>query len=83
VEAYDKKALEMRLEECRSGFSKLASEADRDLAELLKLIHQPPWTTPAEAMFALAIAESMLAQTKSLGELGRAFVAGGRAVGQR
>jgi len=40
-----------------------------DLKDLLRIIHNPGWTTPAEWLFAMGIIDSMHAQANQLAAL--------------
>ena len=45
-----------------------------DLKELLRIIRNPGWTTPAELAFTVAILDSMQAQATQLAKLSGALV---------
>jgi len=45
-----------------------------DLKELLRIIRNPGWTTPAELAFTVAILDSMQAQANQLAKLSGALV---------
>jgi hypothetical protein len=77
-EEHDVKHLGSRIEDLRKELAALA--VDKDYEELLRIIHRPGWTTPAEFAFAVGLAEAMLAQTKTLAGLKQAFLKGSRAV---
>ena len=74
----DVKQLEARATELKLGFKRLAE--DQDLDELLRLIPRPGWTTPAEFLFAMGLAESMVVQVKVLMSLKKTLIEGSRAV---
>ncbi|MGH9358258.1 MAG: hypothetical protein ACRD1O_03680, partial [Terriglobia bacterium] len=75
---HDLAHLERQINDLRSSLTRLAD--DRDLQELLKHIHQPGWTTPAEYTMVTGIVDSMLVHTEALGGLKRAVINGSRAV---
>jgi hypothetical protein len=77
-EAHDIAKLEARTRELRQGLAKLADR--KDFEELLKIIHRPGWTTPAEYMFAVGILDSMTAHSSVLAGLKEVLMAGSRAV---
>jgi len=74
----DLKHVESRISNVTQALKSLAE--DRELAELLTIIHQPGWTTPAEAMLVNGLLDSMIAHTRHLGELKQTLLAGARAV---
>jgi hypothetical protein len=49
--------------------SKLGTETDQHLNELLTIIHKPGWTTPVEVQFTTAILEGMLAHSNAFSNL--------------
>jgi hypothetical protein len=73
------KHLDSGIEEVRRGWRKLAD--DDDLAELLKVIHRPGWTTPAEVAFVTGIVDSLREHTNTMLGLKRTLIDGSRAVG--
>lgn len=77
----DKAKLEKRISALSDALANLNS-AD-DLRKLILLIRKPGWTTPAEYMFALGLVDTMLAQTKVLGEMKTALLRGSQAVAPR
>ncbi len=54
--------------------------ATDDLAELLRHIHQPGWTTPAELLFAAGIVAVMQSHVAVLTDLKQVLLDGSRAV---
>ena len=52
------------------------------LEELIRIIVQPGWTTPAENIFAVAIVDSMILQAQELMALEKQLLAGSRLVGK-
>jgi hypothetical protein len=75
----DKEKLEKRVTALSDALANLNS-AD-DLRKLILLIRKPGWTTPAEFTFALGLVDSMLAQTKVLGQMKDTLLKGSNAVG--
>lgn len=62
----------------------LVALGDRtDFVELLKIIHRPGWTTPAEALLVSGVVDAMLAHVKVLTSLKQALLTGSRAVGTK
>lgn len=55
--------------------------ADDDLAELLKIIHQPGWTTPAELVFTLGMVDVIQQQVESIAGMRKTLLEGSRKVG--
>lgn len=51
-----------------------------DLKELLRIIGNPGWTTPAELAFTVAILDSMQAQAAQLTKLSERLLGAGRKV---
>lgn len=51
-----------------------------DLKELLRIIKNPGWTTPAEFAFAVAILDSMHEQVRQLGRLNSQLLDAGKLV---
>ena len=47
----------------------LSLTADESMAKLIKIVHGPGWTTPAESAFLNGILEAMQAHTKALAAL--------------
>lgn len=52
------------------------------LIELLKIIHFPGWTTPAEFSFAVLAVDSMHAQVNVLNTMSEQLLAAGKLVGR-
>ena len=64
--------------------AKLKDLADGDdLAELIRLIGDPGWTTSAEFVFARGLVTSLLAKTAALAGMKKVLLKGSRAVGTR
>jgi len=61
------------------AIAKLAT--DNHTEELMRLIHKPGWTTPAEFALMVAGLESAQAQAETLGRQLRGLAAGARVVG--
>lgn len=51
-----------------------------DLRELLRIIRNPGWTTPAELAFTVAILDSIDGQLKQLAKLQKSLVVAGKRV---
>jgi hypothetical protein len=54
----------------------LSLTADESMAKLVKIVHGPGWTTPAESAFLNGILEAMQAHTKALAALQAAALDG-------
>jgi hypothetical protein len=78
MEKHDVAHLEKRINELSDSLRSLA--ADTDFEELIKIIHRPGWTTPAEHLFVTGGVDSMLTQAKALVGLKQVLLAGSRAV---
>jgi hypothetical protein len=70
--------LDKKITELRSAIADLGKSAD--LTELLRLIHQPPWTTIAEVAFTLALVESLTAQMANVAKTQAALLKAGQLV---
>ena len=77
----DKSQLEERITELSKLLVRLSD--DTDLKELLKHIHGPGWTTPAENALTRAIADFMIDNTNALINFKENFVKGALAVGKQ
>ena len=75
----DLKLLEKRVTELNRALGKLSD--GEDLRELLTILKQPGWTTPAELRFALGITETLLTHVGVVGELKTVLCMGSKAVG--
>lgn len=51
-----------------------------DLRDLLKIIHQPGWTTPAEFVFTTVLAEALVAQLEVARRMKAGLLAGANRV---
>jgi hypothetical protein len=51
-----------------------------DLVELLKILHRPGWTTPAEFIYANSIVDSLIAQARNVLALRNTLLIGSREV---
>ena len=71
--------LDRRITELSDALAGLGRGAD--LQELLRIIRQPGWATPAELTFGSAILDSMRVQGLALERLNRQLLAGARRVG--
>jgi hypothetical protein len=75
IKRFDKKVTDMR-----RAFAALPSD---DLFDtLLKFIHQPGWTTPAETIFFEGLVDSITQQTHQLANLHTQLMAGAAQVGR-
>jgi hypothetical protein len=83
METIEKRHDLTRLEKQISDLSKALKglSDDQDLVELIKIIRQPGWTTPAEFAFVTGITEHITAQVKNLQTLRQVLVKGSRQVG--
>jgi hypothetical protein len=72
------KKLERSIRSLGDCLNRLSS--DNDVAEFLRIIHRPGWTTPAEFKLVTGIVESMIAQARALTQLKGALMTGSRAV---
>lgn len=70
--------IQSSLEQIRKSLSAL--DMDNDLEELLKIIHQPGWTTPAEAILFHGLADATLRAVEHVGVMKQALLEGGRQV---
>jgi hypothetical protein len=77
----DHKRLEKKITDVSKALANLNS-AD-DLRKLILLIKKPGWTTPAEFIFALGVAETLLAQAKVVAATTDLLLKGSRAVSPR
>jgi hypothetical protein len=75
IKRFDKKVTDMRC-----AFAALP--ADDSFDTLLKFIHQPGWTTPAESIFFEGLVESITLQTQQLTNLHTQLMAGAAQVGR-
>jgi hypothetical protein len=58
-----------------------ASGSDHDIQELIKIIHRPGWTTPAEAQLVIALLEATTNQMKQAAHLRQELFRCAKAVG--
>jgi hypothetical protein len=79
MHGHDLAHLESRLRDLDRGMRGMAD--DDGLRELIAIIHQPGWTTPAEFALVMGIVESLQAHTTAIVGLKKALVAAGRQVG--
>jgi hypothetical protein len=77
-EKHDVKPLAAAIKDLSDGLMKLAE--GKDFEELLRIVHKPGWTTPAEFMLVSGLLQSMNAQVKTLAGLKQVLLAGSRAV---
>ena len=79
MEKHDLPHLERRLFELKDIFTKMSDNSDLD--ELLKIIHRPGWTTPAEFTLVNSVVDSLHAQARNVATLRIALVTGSKQVG--
>jgi hypothetical protein len=77
----DVKAVESHVNTLTKGLKGLADAPE--FAELLRIIHQPDWTTPAEAALVTGMLEAMNAHIQHLTRMKQALLVGARAVGTK
>jgi hypothetical protein len=73
------KHIESRCKELTQNLKSLADE--KELSELMTIIHRPGWTTPAEALLVNGYLDSMSAHAKHIANLKQTLLEGARAVG--
>jgi len=78
AEHHDVAHLERRIDELRQNLTALAE--GQDLAELIRQIRKPGYTTPAEFTLVLGIVEGLNVQTRALAELKRTLLVGSEKV---
>jgi hypothetical protein len=78
MEKHNIPQLESRIKELEEVCKSVGDNSD--LVELLRLLHRPGWTTPAEFTFASSIVDSMLGQARNLVALRKNLLAGSRDV---
>jgi hypothetical protein len=78
---HDPKHLEGEIKALGQGLDNLADGTDFE--ELLKIIHRPGWTTPAEALLVSGLVDFMATQVKALTALKQVLLAGSRVVGTK
>ena len=78
MEKHELAHLETRIKELCENLVCLAD--DKDLQELILIIHKPGWTSIAEATLVNGVIDSILAQTKNVIELKKTLLAGSQAV---
>jgi len=78
MEKINLQQLERQINDLSHNLTDLAR--DGDFKELIKIIHQPGWTTPAELTLVTGTVESMIAQSKALIGLKQALIKGSREV---
>ena len=72
------KVLDKKITELSDALAHLGKGTS--LAELIRIIKFPGWTTPAEFAFAVAIVDTMQAQVKMLNSLSTQLLAAGKLV---
>lgn len=79
MDSHEMKHLVDSIGQLRRSLGDLAN--DQDLEELLKIIHRPGWTTPAEFQLVAGIVDSIQAHARALVGLKQALLAGSQKVG--
>ncbi|MBS1532420.1 MAG: hypothetical protein JSU01_19110 [Bacteroidetes bacterium] len=74
-----KAKVEQKVAAVKASYAQLGS-GEGDLSELLRIIHFPGYTTPAEAVFTVGIAESLATIAAGLNQLHQTLVEGAKAV---
>ena len=80
MEKHDISKLEKNVKELHQNLAGLADNNEFD--ELLKIIHRPGWTTPAEFLFAMGVVESMTVHARALTDLKRTLINASRKVSE-
>jgi hypothetical protein len=75
---HDVRRLEARIKDLRNGLMQLGGDADFD--EMLRIIHFPGYTTPAEFLMVAGLIESMNEQVKGLTDLKNLVVGASRMI---
>ena len=60
------KTLDAKITELSNALAKTSQDGGKALKELLRHIHNPGWTTPAEFAFSMIIIEEMLYQVRNI-----------------
>jgi hypothetical protein len=79
MEKHDLQHLEKKLFEFKEISARFADNSDID--ELLKIIHHPGWTTPAEFALVFSLVESLHTQVRNVISLRSALLTGSKQVG--
>ena len=77
-----KKNVEMKVKSVKESYGKLTS-SDTEFSDFIKIIHQPWYTTPAEAIFTEGLVESILSLTNALVQLHQVLITGAKAVQEK
>jgi len=80
MEKHDITKLEKHVKELNQNLNSLADNTEFD--ELLRIIHRPGWTTPAEFLFAMGVVESMTVHARALTDLKRTLINASRKVSE-
>lgn len=72
--------LESRINELSQGLKQLSD--DDELTELIKMMHQPGWTTPAEFLLISGLVDALIMKTKTLRNLKHTLISGSRLIGK-
>jgi hypothetical protein len=70
--------LEVKIKDLQVAFKSVGD--DSDLIEMLKILHRPGWTTPAEFLYVDSIVESLQEQARNVLTLRKALLASSREV---
>ncbi len=73
--------LETRIKELGEQLETMGDTSD--LKEMIFLIHQPGWTTPAEYLLVNSIVDVMLEQVKAFATLRQGLITGSRVIGEQ
>jgi hypothetical protein len=74
------KHFEKKVQAMRSAFAGLPNADSTE--KLLKYIHQPGWTTPAETIFFETMVDTMTTQAQQMAQLHKQLMAGASVVGR-
>lgn len=70
--------IEKKVVDLKNNMAQVAGETDQHMDELLKIIHNPGYTTPRDVQFTTGILDAMSAQTKAFAGLKEALMAASR-----
>ncbi len=59
-----------------------ATAGEAPYPELLKIIHRPGWTTPAETLLTVAVVDNLIAQVAAVRQANQRLMAGAREVAE-
>ncbi len=78
---HDIPRLEAKITELSSFLATLGDGTD--LRELIRIIRNPGWTTPAESILVNGIVDAMLVNVKALSEIKKSLIEGAGKVGKQ